>query len=67
MDKFISVQPTSQAAIEYEAMIEQLLSEMTQLNKQMSEDRSDINRLKMECGILKAETRALLSSIGAKF
>ncbi len=66
MDNLVSVQPTPQAATDYEAMIEQLLNEMTHLNEQMLPDRADINRLKTETGALRAETRALLSGMGAQ-
>ena len=66
MDNPISMQPTPQAVSDYEAMIEQLLSEMTPLNEQMLADRAEINRLKIETSALKAETRALLSGMGAQ-
>jgi hypothetical protein len=66
MDNLVSVQSTPQTANEYEAMIEQLLSEMTRLNEQMVNDRTEIDRLRIESSVIKAETRALLSSMGVQ-
>lgn len=67
MDNVISAQPLPQNAADYEAAVEQLLAEVKRLNQHMQSDRADIERLKDETRTLKAETRALLLSMGAKF
>ena len=66
MDNSVTVQRGPQAADDYESMIEQLLSEMKTLNDQMLDSRVDIDRLRAESSTLKAETRALLSGMGAQ-
>lgn len=65
MDNSVSVQAGPQVASGYESMIEQLLSEMKLLNDQMLSSRVDIDHLRAESSILKAETRALLSGMGS--
>lgn len=58
------VQATPQNAADYEAAIERCLVEMSRLNEQMQQDRTEIERLKGETQLLKQETRALLSNMG---
>jgi hypothetical protein len=57
------VLPDGQA--EYEAALEQVMAEVNRLNELMLQDRADIERLKTEAWQLKAETRALLTGMGA--
>lgn len=56
-------QPTTDP--DYQAAIRQMFTEIAHLNKKMEDDRGDIQRLKSETDIIKAETRAILASIGA--
>jgi peptidoglycan hydrolase CwlO-like protein len=65
MDDLMSLQPAPRTAAEYEAAIEQMLTEMQRLNQQMQKDQADIDRLSAEIAALKAETRVLLASMGA--
>ncbi|MBV9866883.1 MAG: hypothetical protein JO316_16140 [Abitibacteriaceae bacterium] len=62
----MSLQTPPQAGADDEAAIEQCLREIRQLNEQMQQDRTEIERLKVETHTLKHETRALLASMGAK-
>ena len=61
----VSTQPVPQTDAEYEAAFAQLLSEMQHLREQMDRDQTDIEWLKAETQNLKAETRALLTTMKA--
>lgn len=56
--------PSPKTAAEYRAAIERLLVAMDRADQKMEEDRKDILRLKAEADTLKAETRAILSTLG---
>ena len=58
-----SMQTTPQTDAEYEAAIEQMLSEMKHLRTMMDSDQAEIDRLKVETQALKAETRAMLTTL----
>ena len=69
----VSSQPTLKSAAEYEAAVEECLSEIRRLNEQMEKDRGEIDKLKAETDALKvenqklkAETRASLARLGAE-
>lgn len=49
--------PEPRTEAEYQAAIDQMLTEMERLNRQMESDRKEIDRLK-------SETRALLVGLG---
>ena len=64
---------TPQTTAEYEAEFELLMQEAARLNELMDRERGEIERLKIETrilaeetGKLKAETRTMLVSMGAK-
>ena len=56
-------QTTPQTDAEYEATIEQVLSEMQHLRAVMDSDQVEIDRLKVETQALKAETRAMMTTL----
>ena len=58
---------TPQTDADYEKLVDQMLAELKTLNQQMEQDRADIDRLKAHTAQLKAETRDVLTSMGAKF
>jgi uncharacterized small protein (DUF1192 family) len=64
MDNLVSRQSAPRTATDYEAAIEQMLAEMKRLNEQMATDRAEIERLRVETQRLKAETRAVLETLG---
>lgn len=66
MATMVTAQTAPQTAAEYEATFERLMAEAENLNEQMRHDRAEIERLTAETAALKSETRALLTSMGAK-
>ena len=73
MANVVSAQTTPQATSEYEAAFEQLMEEAESINERMGQDRVKIERLEAQTKAtvedivrLRAETRALLASMGAK-
>ena len=50
----------------YEAALEQAMAEVSRLNELMRQDRADIERLRGEAWVLRAETRAVLAAMGAQ-
>ena len=64
MDEKLLSQPMLKTAADYQAAIEQLLTEMKRLNEQMDADRREIDRLKAETETLRAETRSILATLG---
>ncbi len=65
MDEQIMSNATPHSNAEYEADFEQMLVEMKHLNELMKRDQAVIDRLASESQTLKAETRAILASMGA--
>ncbi len=61
----ILTQSAPQTEAEYEAALTQLLSAMQGLREQMDQDQIEIERLKADNRTLKAETRALLTTLKA--
>ena len=66
-------QPNPQTTAEYEAEFDLLMQEAENINSRMHQERSEIERLKLETKVLaedtrklKDETRSLLVSMGAK-
>lgn len=73
MANTISAQTAPPTTAEYEAEFELLMQEAARLNELMGQERSEIERLKLETKVLaedtrklKDETRSLLVSMGAK-
>ena len=66
MATILSAKPAPAANAEYEAEFELLMQEAARLNELMAKDRVEINRLKAEAKVIRDETRALLTSMGAK-
>ena len=73
MAKPLSASAAPQTTAEYEAEFELLMQEAARLNELMAQDRIEIERLKLETstlaeetGRIKADTRALLASMGAR-
>lgn len=73
MANTLSAQTAPQTTAEYEAEFDLLMQEAARLNELMGQERSEIERLKLETKVLaeetgkiKAETRSLLVSMGAK-
>jgi hypothetical protein len=66
MANAIPAQTTPQTTAKYEAEFETLMQEAMRLNALMAQDRVGIERLKAETREIRDETRALLTSIGAK-
>ncbi len=73
MAKTLSALAAPQTTAEYEAQFDLLMQEAENINSRMHQERSEIERLKLETkvlaeetGRLKAETRSLLASMGAK-
>ena len=64
MEQSIFSAPAPQA-IDYEAQVEKLLSEMEQINRLMQSDRAEIEQLKEDSRMLTLEIRSLLTSMGA--
>jgi F0F1-type ATP synthase membrane subunit b/b' len=64
MSELTLVQPTPQTDAEYQAAIEQMLAEARRLSEQAQRDQDDIERLRAKSAPLRAEIRALLTSLG---
>lgn len=61
-----AAQTAPQTTADYEAEFETLMREATRLNELMAQDRIEIERLKLETKEIRDETRALLTSMGAR-
>ena len=59
-------QPAPRTDAEYAAAAEEMLVEMRHMNEQMEVRQSEIDRLQARSDVLRAETRAILLSMGAK-
>ncbi len=66
MANILSAKPAPATTAEYEAEFEILMQEAARLNELMAQDRVEIERLKVETKEIRDETRALLTSMGAK-
>ena len=66
MAKALSAHPAPETTAEYETKFEMLMQEAVRLNELMAQDRVEIERLKAETKEVRDETRALLTSMGAK-
>ncbi len=66
MANILSAKRAPAVTTEYEAEFEVLMQEATRLNELMAQDRVEIERLKSETKEIRDETRALLTSMGAK-
>jgi hypothetical protein len=66
MDETILTQSKPKTA-DYKAALEHLFQEIDQSDQKMQTDRRTIEQLKAEADTLKAETRAILTAMGATF
>ncbi len=66
MASTISTTPVPVTTAEYEAEFEMLMQEASGINERMKQERVEIERLKVETKEIRDETRALLTSMGAK-
>ncbi len=72
MASTLSVQTAPQTATEYEAEFELLMQELAELTKprdqsEVDREKAETEQLKAEIKGLREETRAILTSMGAKF
>ena len=66
MSETVVTQPKPRIA-DYKAALEQLFQEIDGSNQKMQANRYEIEQLKADADILKAETRAILTTMGARF
>ena len=67
MNETILPQPKRKTVADHKAALEKLFREMDRSAAKMDEDRRDIEQLKAEADTLKAETRAILATMGITF
>lgn len=66
MSETVVTQPKPKIA-DYKAALEQLFQEIDRSSQNMQANRHEIEQLKADADTLKAETRAILTTMGATF
>lgn len=66
MEEVLAAHPAPKTAAEYKAAIAALLAEMEHLNDLMAKDRMEIERLKAETAVIRAETDIIKAQAQAR-